>query len=97
MHVWVRVRPDDYYEGFYRREAQAAWRSPQGRALLTEAFTSSGLTAEQVREFAAGKIAWHKIPRYVHIVEAFPMTVTGKIRKVAMREESIGLLRHQPS
>ena len=58
---------------------------------------AAGLTAEQVREFAAGKIARHKIPRYVHIVEAFPMTVTGKIRKVAMREESIGLLRHQPS
>ena len=55
------------------------------------------LTAEQVREFATGKIARHKIPRYVHIVEAFPMTVTGKIRKVAMREEAIGLLRDQSS
>ena len=76
--------PDDTYG-----EELMAWiRLREGAA---------GLTAEQVREFAAGKIARHKIPRYVHIVEAFPMTVTGKIRKVAMREESIGLLRHQPS
>ena len=58
---------------------------------------ASGLTVEQVREFATGKIARHKIPRYVHIVEAFPMTVTGKIRKVAMREESMGLLGDPPS
>jgi fatty-acyl-CoA synthase len=50
------------------------------------------LTAEQLREFASGKLAHYKIPRYVHVVEAFPMTVTGKIRKVQMREEAIGLL-----
>ena len=45
-----------------------------------------------VREFCSGKIARYKIPRYVHIVEEFPMTVTGKIRKVEMRERSIELL-----
>ncbi|GAA2667660.1 AMP-binding protein [Nonomuraea recticatena] len=49
-------------------------------------------TAEAIREFCAGEIAHYKIPRYVHVVEAFPMTVTGKIRKVEMRERSIGLL-----
>src|SRR5215469_6457098 len=47
------------------------------------------LTAEKVKEFAAGKLAHYKIPRYVMIVESFPMTVTGKIRKVEMREVSI--------
>jgi fatty-acyl-CoA synthase len=50
------------------------------------------LTAETLREFCAGKIARYKIPRYVHLVDAFPMTVTGKIRKVEMRERSIELL-----
>ncbi|MGH3586523.1 MAG: AMP-binding protein [Pseudonocardia sp.] len=41
-----------------------------------------------VREFATGKLAHYKIPRYVMVVEEFPMTVTGKIRKVEMREEA---------
>jgi fatty-acyl-CoA synthase len=50
------------------------------------------LTAESLREFAAGKLAHYKIPRYVLVVEEFPMTVTGKIRKVEMRERSVGLL-----
>jgi fatty-acyl-CoA synthase len=50
------------------------------------------LTAEAVREFCAGRLAHYKIPRYVRIVDGFPMTVTGKIRKVEMREQSIELL-----
>ncbi|QBS40421.1 AMP-binding protein [Nocardia sp. CS682] len=50
------------------------------------------LDAEAVREFCAGKLAHFKIPRYVHVVEEFPMTVTGKIRKAEMRELSRGLL-----
>ena len=44
------------------------------------------LTAESVREFCTGKLAHYKIPRYVEIVDEFPMTVTGKIRKVEMGE-----------
>ena len=50
------------------------------------------LTAESLREFCAGKLAHYKIPRYVLIVDEFPMTVTGKVRKVQMRERSIELL-----
>jgi fatty-acyl-CoA synthase len=46
------------------------------------------LDAEKVREFATGRLAHYKIPRYVRIVDEFPMTVTGKIRKVDMREQS---------
>jgi fatty-acyl-CoA synthase len=46
------------------------------------------LDAAAVREFADGKLAHYKIPRYVMVVDEFPMTVTGKIRKVQMREES---------
>ncbi|GAA1258268.1 AMP-binding protein [Kitasatospora nipponensis] len=50
------------------------------------------LTAEQLRGYCAGRLAHYKIPRYVHLVEAFPMTVTGKVRKVEMREEAARLL-----
>ncbi|QMU77588.1 AMP-binding protein [Streptacidiphilus sp. PB12-B1b] len=50
------------------------------------------LTADAVRAFCSGKLAHYKIPRYVHVVDAFPITVTGKIRKVEMREESVRLL-----
>jgi fatty-acyl-CoA synthase len=46
------------------------------------------LDVEALRAFATGKLAHYKIPRYVMVVEEFPMTVTGKIRKIAMREES---------
>ncbi|SEK53527.1 AMP-binding protein [Streptacidiphilus jiangxiensis] len=50
------------------------------------------LTTEQLRDYCAGKLAHYKIPRYVHLVDAFPMTVTGKVRKVEMRDEARKLL-----
>jgi fatty-acyl-CoA synthase len=50
------------------------------------------LTADAIREFCTGKLAHYKIPRYVRVVDEFPMTVTGKIRKVEMREVSVELL-----
>ncbi|MFJ7278400.1 AMP-binding protein [Kitasatospora sp. NPDC098663] len=50
------------------------------------------LTADTVRTFCAGRLAHVKIPRYVHVVEEFPMTVTGKVRKVEMRAEAVRLL-----
>lgn len=46
------------------------------------------LDTASVRAFAQGKLAHYKVPRYVLLVEEFPMTVTGKIRKVQMREET---------
>ena len=46
------------------------------------------LTAAALREYCAGKLAHYKVPRYVKLVEGFPMTVTGKVRKVEMREVS---------
>ena len=52
----------------------------------------SSLDAEQVREFCRGRIAHFKVPRYVRFVEEFPMTITGKVRKVEMREISIAEL-----
>ncbi len=50
------------------------------------------LTAEALREFAAGRLAHYKIPRYVVVVDEFPMTVTGKVRKIEMRTASVGML-----
>jgi len=50
------------------------------------------LTAESLRAFCTDKVAHYKIPRYVHLVDEFPMTVTGKVRKVQMREEAAVLL-----
>jgi fatty-acyl-CoA synthase len=50
------------------------------------------MTPEALREFATGKLAHYKIPRYVLVVDEFPMTVTGKVRKVEMREKSVELL-----
>jgi fatty-acyl-CoA synthase len=48
--------------------------------------------AAGIREFCAGRLAHYKIPRYVHVVDEFPTTVTGKVRKVEMREQAIELL-----
>jgi len=50
------------------------------------------MTPASLREFAAGKLAHYKIPRYVLLVDEFPMTVTGKVRKVEMREKSVQIL-----
>ena len=46
-------------------------------------------TAEEIREFCKGEIAHYKIPRYIEFVPEFPMTITGKIQKFVMREETI--------
>jgi fatty-acyl-CoA synthase len=54
------------------------------------------LDAEAVGRFADSKLAHYKIPKYVIVTDTFPMTVTGKIRKVEMRDESavrLGLRR----
>jgi fatty-acyl-CoA synthase len=50
------------------------------------------LDAPAVRAYCEGKLAHYKVPRYVQVVDEFPMTVTGKIRKVEMRERSVELL-----
>jgi fatty-acyl-CoA synthase len=50
------------------------------------------LNADAVRAYASGRLAHYKIPRYIQIVESFPMTVTGKVRKVEMRERTVELL-----
>jgi fatty-acyl-CoA synthase len=50
------------------------------------------LDAAAVAEFCRGKLAHYKVPRYVDVRSSFPMTVSGKIRKVEMREEAVARL-----
>ena len=52
----------------------------------------ASLTQEDFAAFCQGQIAHFKVPRYVHVVTEFPMTVTGKVQKYLMREEAIELL-----
>src|SRR5919202_1499535 len=47
---------------------------------------------EALREFCRGRIAHYKVPRYVVFTDAFPMTVTGKVQKFKMREDSVARL-----
>jgi fatty-acyl-CoA synthase len=47
------------------------------------------VTSEELIAFCKANIAHYKVPRYWRFVDGFPMTVTGKIRKVEMREVSI--------
>ena len=46
-------------------------------------------TPEEILTFCRGQIAHYKIPRYIKFVDTFPMTVTGKVQKFAMREQMI--------
>jgi fatty-acyl-CoA synthase len=46
-------------------------------------------SVEEVRGFCDGQIAHYKIPRHIKFVDDFPMTVTGKVQKFAMREQMI--------
>jgi fatty-acyl-CoA synthase len=52
----------------------------------------ASLDAADVRAFCDGQIARFKIPRYVRVVDAFPLTVTGKVQKYKMREHEIEAL-----
>jgi fatty-acyl-CoA synthase len=62
-----------------------------GEAVLAWIRLKAGVTAsaDEIREFCDGKIAHFKIPEYIRFVDAFPMTVTGKIQKFRIREIEI--------
>ncbi|HEX9052679.1 MAG TPA: AMP-binding protein [Anaeromyxobacter sp.] len=47
------------------------------------------LTGDEIRAYCKGKIATYKIPRYYKFVDGYPMTVSGKVQKYKMREQSI--------
>ena len=61
-------------------EEVMAWVKPRDGATLT---------AESLEAFCRGRIATNKIPGYWKFVDAFPMTVTGKVQKYLMREASV--------
>jgi fatty-acyl-CoA synthase len=61
-------------------EELMAWVVPRGGATVD---------TDSVHEFCRGRIAHYKIPRYVKIVDGFPMTVTGKVQKFKMREQAV--------
>jgi len=50
------------------------------------------MTEQDVKDFCKGKIAHFKVPRYVMFVSEFPITISGKIQKFKMRDESIKFL-----
>jgi len=64
-------------------EELCAWVRARDGAVLAE---------DDVREFCRGRLAHFKVPRHVLLVDEFPMTVTGKVQKFRMREESIARL-----
>jgi fatty-acyl-CoA synthase len=65
-----------------------------GEELCAWIMLRSGQTAtpDEIREFCRGQIAHYKIPRHVRFVEAFPMTITGKVQKYLMRQQTIDAL-----
>jgi fatty-acyl-CoA synthase len=62
-----------------------------GEAVLAWIRLRAGTAAseEEIREFCSGRIAHFKIPQHIRFVEAFPMTVTGKIQRFGIREQEI--------
>jgi fatty-acyl-CoA synthase len=65
-----------------------------GEELMAWVQLKPGQTADEegIKAFCRSQIAHYKVPRYVRFVDAFPMTVTGKIQKFRMREISIAEL-----
>jgi fatty-acyl-CoA synthase len=57
--------------------------------ILAETPEAAAIDEQAIKDFCKGKIAHYKVPRYVKLTTAFPMTVTGKVRKIEMRETSI--------
>ncbi|MXV98820.1 MAG: AMP-binding protein [Acidimicrobiaceae bacterium] len=53
----------------------------------------AGTTTDDIKDFCRGTIAHYKVPRYIKITDTFPMTITGKVQKFKMREQSIEELR----
>ncbi len=56
---------------------------------------AASLTADEVKDFCRGKIARHKIPKYVFFIEGFPLTGSGKIQKFKLKEVGLQLLAEQ--
>jgi fatty-acyl-CoA synthase len=55
------------------------------------AYPDSDITPQDVIDFCRGKIAWYKTPKFVHFLQEFPLTASGKVRKIVLREQSAQL------
>jgi fatty-acyl-CoA synthase len=75
LDVQVIGVPDDRYG-----EEILAYFKPRAGASVGE---------EELRSYCQGRIAHYKVPRYVRPIDDFPMTVTGKVQKYALRERAI--------
>jgi fatty-acyl-CoA synthase len=102
------VYPREIEEFLYTHEAisdASVYGVPDpryGEAVMVSVILREGasLTEDELRDYCAGKIAHHKVPRYVTFVSEFPMTVTGKVQKYKMRDEAVealGLAEAQPA
>jgi fatty-acyl-CoA synthase len=72
-------------DAFYGEEI-AAW---------VQLHTGEEMAENELREYLRERIAHFKVPRYIRFVEAFPMTVTGKLQKFRMRELMVEMLKTQ--
>ena len=70
------------------QRAELAFNVP-GRVVEFPAEEGETLSEDEVRTFCKDHIAYFKVPRYIWFVDAFPMTVTGKLQKFRMREMAI--------
>ncbi|WP_407081782.1 AMP-binding protein [Psychrobacillus antarcticus] len=61
-----------------------------GEELMAWVILKNGqqLTSDELKDYCKGKISFHKIPKYVEFIEAYPMTASGKIQKFLLREMS---------
>jgi fatty-acyl-CoA synthase len=85
---------EEFLLGHSDVEDVAVFGVPDGRygeELMACVRLAGGAAAgeDELREFCRGRIAHFKVPRYIRIVDEFPMTVTGKVQKFKMREASV--------
>jgi fatty-acyl-CoA synthase len=102
------VYPREIEEFLYTHEAisdAAVYGVPDpryGEAVMVSVILRDGaeLTEDGLRAYCADKIAHYKVPKHVVFVDAFPMTVTGKVQKFKMRDaavQELGLAEAQPA
>ena len=86
------VYPREIEEFLYRHPAVSDVQvigvpdAKYGEELCAWIVLRQGQSADAESDFCKGKIAHYKVPRYIRFVDGFPMTITGKIQKFAMRD-----------
>ncbi len=65
-------------------------KNQKGEVILKDGETA---TEKEIQDYVRASMAKHKVPRYVEMVEAFPMNAAGKILKYKMREDAVEKLK----